>query len=106
MWNGSIALPKRITEGQDKEGFSEGESWEWEGGIPASYIDVTRSDETLAAQMGYSADRNIEIMACNYQGERYLLDEGEGQMYDIKRTFQKERSMTIILTCERREHGI
>ena len=24
MWNGSIALPKRITEGQDKEGFSEG----------------------------------------------------------------------------------
>lgn len=106
MWNGSIALPKRITEGQDKEGFSEGKFWGWEGGIPASYTDVTRSDETLAAQMGYSADRNIEIMACNYQGEHYLLDEAEGQMYDIKRTFQKERSMTIILTCERREHGI
>ena len=89
MWNGSIALPKRITEGQDKEGFSEGEFWGWEGGIPASYTDVTRSDETLAAQMGYSADRNIEIMACNYQGEHYLWTKQKGRCMTSKERSKK-----------------
>lgn len=106
MWNGSIALPRKKVEGQDKDGFSKGESWEYEGGIPANCTDVTRSDETLAAQKGYSADRNIEIMSCNYQGERFLLDEAENQMYDVRRTFRKEKSMTIVLTCERRENGV
>ena len=69
-------------------------------------IDDIKKALTLAAQKGYSADRNIEIMSCNYQGERFLLDEAENQMYDVRRTFRKEKSMTIVLTCERRENGV
>ena len=97
MWNGSIALPRRKYEDQDKDG--------WEHGIPASFADVTRNDEVLAAQKGYSADQNIEIMECNYQGESFLFDESREVIYDIRRTFRKDKSMVLVLTCERREHG-
>ena len=89
MWNGSIALPRRKYEDQDKDGFPQEESYEWEHGIPASFADVTRNDEVLAAQKGYSADQNIE----------------EEAVYDIRRTFRKDKSMVLVLTCERREHG-
>lgn len=105
MWNGSIALPRRKYENQDKDGFSQEESYEWEYGIPASFTDVTRDDEVLAAQKGYSADQNIEIMECNYQGESFLLDESHEVIYDIRRTFRKDKSMVLIMTCERREYG-
>lgn len=105
MWNSSIALPRRKYEDQDKDGFPQEKSYEWEHGIPASFVDVTRNDEVLAAQKGYSADQNIEIMECNYQGESFLFDESEEAVYDIRRTFRKDKSMVLVLTCERREHG-
>ena len=69
MWNGSIVLPRVKETGQDKEGFDTHENITWEGGIPANFTDATRNDEILAFQKGYSADRNIETMACNYRGE-------------------------------------
>ena len=93
MWNGSIAFPRRKYEDQDKDGFPQEESYEWEHGIPASFADVTRNDEVLAAQKGYSADQNIEF------------DESREVIYDIRRTFRKDKSMVLVLTCERRVHG-
>lgn len=101
MWNKSISFPVRKTENQDSEGFSY-ETYEYMSGIPASFLDVTRSDETLAAQEGYNADVNVEVMACNYTGAPFLIDEENGQRYEVKRTFKKDKAMKIVLTCERR----
>nr|DAI91703.1 MAG TPA: hypothetical protein [Caudoviricetes sp.] len=103
MWNGSIALPRVKETGQDKEGFDTHENITWEGGIPANFTDATRNDEILAFQKGYSADRNIETMACNYRGEGTLKDESDGSLYEVKRTYKKEKMATIVLTCQRRE---
>lgn len=105
MWNGSIALPREKETGQDKEGFDDHETITWEGGIPANFTDATRNDEILASQKGYSADQNIETMACNYRGERMLKDESDGSLYDVKRTYKKDKMDTIVLTCQRRECG-
>lgn len=104
MWNGSIRFIKKGNDMQDKDGFYQydGELLE---SIPASFTDVTRSDEILASQEGYTADQNIEIMACNYSGERCLMDESDGAIYDVRRTYRKDKSMSMILTCERRQNG-
>lgn len=105
MWNRSIALPRRKEQEQDKEGFFKEEIYDWERGIPTSFTDITRNDEILAAHKGYQADQNIEIMACNYQGQSFLRDESNNQIYEIKRTFRKDKSSKVVLTCERREYG-
>ena len=47
----------------------------------------------------------VEIMACNYSGESFLVDESTGEIYDIKRRFQKNKSMKVQLTCQMRERG-
>lgn len=104
MWNGSIKFLKNGEVTQDKDGFYKKKQGFSES-IPASFTDVTRSDEILASQEGYTADQNIEIMSCNYSGERSLMDESDGSIYDVKRTYRKDRSMSMILTCERRQHG-
>ncbi len=104
MWNRSIRFLREESAGQDKDGFRQQEEFQT-GSIPASFMDVTRNDEILASQKGYTADQNIEVMACNYSGEERLLDEADGTVYEVKRTYQKDKSMAVILTCERREHG-
>lgn len=104
MWNGSIKFVRKGIPDQDKDGFYR-KSDLYSESIPASFTDVTRNDEILASQEGYTADQNIEVMECNYEGERCLLDESSGNLYDVKRIFQKNRSMSIILTCERRKNG-
>ena len=106
MWTKSISLPARKIQEQDSEGFAHTE-YEYISGIPASFLDATRDDEILAAQKGYSADQSVEIMACNYNGASFLIDEENGQVYDIQRTFRKDKGMTMVLTCQRREcHGL
>lgn len=102
MWNSSISLPDKKTINQDKEGFPE-EIYEFTEHIPANFTDVTRNDEALAAQKGYTVDRNIEILECNYSGQSWLVDENTQQIYDIRRTFKKDKSMYIVLSCERRQ---
>lgn len=104
MWNGSIKFVKKGDDGQDKDGFHR-EPKSYSGSIPANFTDVTRNDEILASQKGYTADQNIEVMECNYGGECCLLDESSGNLYDVKRTFRKDKSMSMILTCERRQNG-
>lgn len=103
MWNASIKLPVGKEEGRDKDSFPTGTTYSFLENIPASFTDVTRNDEILASQKGYTADQNIEIMACNYSGQAFLVDEATGDTYDIRRTHRKDRSMKIVLTCERRE---
>ncbi len=104
MWNGSIKFYKTGEGFQDKDGFYQ-DGGVFSESIPASFTDVTRSDEILASQEGYTADQNIEVMSCNYSGERSLMDESDGAVYDVKRTYRKDKSMAIILTCERRQNG-
>lgn len=104
MWNRSISLPVKKTTTQNADGLLN-EKWEFVKGIPASFKDTTRADETLANQCGYGVDVIVEIMACNYNQASFFVDEATGQTYDIRRTHWKERSMRIELTGERREHG-
>ena len=105
MWNRSISLPSGKMESQDGEGFAVDTAYEYIRGIPASFMDVTRDDEILASQKGYTADQTITIMACNYNGAEFVVDESDGSIYDIKRTFRKDKSMLLSLTCQRRERG-
>ncbi len=77
----------------------------WGDPIRASFKDTTRDDEMVANQLGYTADVNVEIHKANYAGQSYLRDESTGDIYDIRRTFKGERSMSIILTCSLRERG-
>lgn len=102
MWNKSIKLPVSKEEKQDPDGFPE-ISYKYMKKIPASFTDVTRNDELLAYQMGYTADQTVEIMACNYNGQQFLVDEKTGEIYDIKRAYRQDKSMKVILTCQKRE---
>lgn len=102
MWNKSISLPIKKEETQDGAGFSDAK-YKFLRGIPADFTDVTRNDEILAAKKGYTINQNVEIMACNYSGQRWLMDETDGQIFDIKRTYRKNKGMRLILSCERRE---
>lgn len=102
MWNGSVKLPTGKTEQRNKNGFPEGTIYTFLENVPASFNDATRNDEILASQKGYTVDQNIEIMACNYHGQTFLVDESNGDIYDIKRTYRKDKSMKIVLTCQKR----
>ncbi len=104
MWNRSIALPRKEVLEQDGEGFQKTRR-EFIKGIPANFTDVTRNDEILASQKGYTINQNVEIMACNYSGEAYVVDESTGDMLEVKRVFQKDKSNFVILSCERRKNG-
>lgn len=104
MWNNSVSLPRSGDGTQDNDGFTASESL-YEEGIPANFTDVTREDEILASQKGYTVNQNVEIMVCNYGGEDHLIDESTGDILEVKRTFRKDRSMKITLSCERRQHG-
>ena len=104
MWNTSIALPEYKTESQDSAGFAEEETG-FITGIPASSADATRNDEILANQMGYTADIVVEIEAAAYNGQGYFVDESDGRIYDIRRTFRKNRANRIQLTGKLREDG-
>ena len=106
MWNKSISLPvKKMYPTINDNGITMEETYKFIGGIPADFRDSTRDDEVLAKQNGYTADQVVEIMACNYSGESFLVDESTGDIYDIKRRFQKNKSMKVQLTCQMRERG-
>lgn len=104
MWNKSVKLVTGIDTETDEDGFDTVKEKFLEG-IPADFKDLTRSDDVVANQLGYSADQNIEIASCNYNGEKFLYDEETGEKYEVKRTFRGDKKMNIILTCQRRECG-
>lgn len=106
MWNKSISLPVRELPIQvDEDGIQQERTWEFLGGIPANFLNATQNAEILANQEGYTADQIIEVMNCNYNGESFLMDEENGDLYDIKRHFRKDKSRKIQLTCQKRERG-
>lgn len=105
MWNTSISFPTGDEQSQDSSGFVTHEKT-YIKGIPASRRDTTRTDETLAQQMGYTVSKVFECDAACYQdGAGYLIDESDSQEYDIKRIYRGEKSNTIELTCEVRANG-
>lgn len=105
MWNKSIKLVTGEMDVKDKDGYTIQTAEQYLEGIPANFTSATRNDELVANQKGYTADQNIEILSCNYNGERFLYDEENGDKYEVKRAFSKDKSLNITLTCERRERG-
>ena len=104
MWNRSIKIPTGKTVTTDSDGF-ETETVTFLEGVPASFKDATRSDVLLGKQAGYDVDVIVEIMACVYNGASYIVDELNGDVYDVQRSYQKDKAMTVQLTATRREHG-
>lgn len=105
MWNKSVKLVTGTERQRDADGFMTEEKENYLEQIPANFTDTTRNDELLGNQMGYTANQNIEIAACNYHGEKILYDEETGNRYEVKRTHRGDKAWTIVLTCERRERG-
>ena len=33
------------------------------------------------------------------------MDESDGSIYEVRRTYRRDKSMTMVLTCERRQNG-
>ena len=104
MWNRSIKLPIGKTTVVDADGFGTDEITYMDN-IPANFQDLSRNATVLANQNGYNATMSVEIVACNYNGQEFLVDEVNGVIYDVKRTFRKDKGNTISLDCEVREHG-
>lgn len=103
MWTGAIAFSTPIAT-RTPSGIKQMIE-DWGTPIRASFKDTTREDEIAANQLGYTADVNVEIHRSAYAGQSYLKDVGTGDIYDIRRTYQAERAMMIILTCSLRERG-
>lgn len=103
MWNKSVCLLTGLETGRDGEGYVSETRKTWLTGIPANFLDVTREDEILAQQYGYTASQRIEIAACNYNGEKTLLEEASGERYEVRRAFRKNKGNFVELICERRE---
>ena len=104
MWNGSIKFPIKGKKEQNNNGFMK-EMHSYTEAIPANIKDVTRSEISVGMQAGYHADIAVEIMACNYNKEAFFIDECTGDIYDIKRTFGLNKSMTIEVIAEKRNCG-
>ena len=103
MWNGAIAF-STPTVTKTPSGIKQTTDV-WGRPIRANFKDVTRDDEILAKQFGYTAEQNVEIHKSSYNGQSYFKDVATCDIYDIRRTFRGDGKMTIILTCERRERG-
>lgn len=101
MWNTSIKFPYGYKQETDKSGVKQNTPL-YVCGIPANKKDTTRNDEILAKQIGYTAEVIYEVMECNYTGSSILIDESTDIEYEIKRSYKKEKSNLIELTCEKR----
>ena len=105
MWKNSINLPLAVSVETDDDGFETLMKTAYIEHVPASFKDLTRSDSEIAAQLGFDASLNVDILACNYDGQRYLIDEETGTKYYVQRTFRKDKSNVITLTVGRRERN-
>lgn len=105
MWKTTVTIPGTRTVEINENGFPVETVTASISGIPAIFRDTTRQDEIAASQLGYTVTQNIEMMACNYNGASYLVDDATGDIYDVRRPYHPEKSNHIILTCSRRERG-
>lgn len=104
MWNKAICFPDQSFVEEDEDGI-ERVVETWTPAVRASFTDLTRDDEILVNQLGYTAKVNIEIHKASYAGQSYLKDAATGDIYDVKRSFQGDHKMNVILTCSKRERG-
>ena len=97
-----ISLPIESTRTQDADGFVS-ETPDYLEHIRAITRPATAEDVTAASAGGYTVTRVYQTSIHNYAGQSYLIDENEGQTYDIKRTGESGRF--IYLYTERRKNG-
>ena len=103
MWTTAVRFGHTVTH-RDTDGFRT-ETVTWGVPVRASMSDITRQDQTLAMQGGYNLDVNVTVHKANFDGAHFLQDVATGDIYDIQRTYKPEKSMTIVLSCSKRERG-
>lgn len=97
-----ISLPIESTQTQDADGFVS-ETPDYQEHIRATTRPATAEDVTAASAGGYTITRVYQTSAPNYLGQSYLIDENEGQIYDIKRVTENGR--WVNLYGEARKNG-
>ena len=95
-WIDEISFVEYISS-KDLDGFFESTEKVGEP-IPANIKNITRTDEEHSKKMGYIAKLIVEVLACNYNAEKYLQDKKTLNIYEIKRTYYLS-SEIIELTC-------
>ena len=96
----SIRLPKSVAAERDSEGFKI-ENIDWQDSQQATIREATRREQVQASQEGYKIDKIFETRF--YEGQSVLLDDSDGQVYDIQQ--MTVYSGKISLDCTRREAG-
>ena len=91
----SIKLPVSAAAERDTEGFIK-EDIKWQEAIPA-----TRREQVQASQAGYNISLIFETRF--YEGQSVLVDESDGQEYDIQQATIS--SGGVSLDCTRRQSG-
>ena len=104
MWTTTISLPVSNSPTQDADGFRIDDK-EYLTGIPANKLDATRDDDMLASQSGYNADIVMEVDKAAYSGQSEFIDESDGVLYSVKRSFLKNKRNVIQLIGEKRQRG-
>ena len=97
-----ISLPIESAQIQDADGFVS-ETPDYLEHIRAITRPATAEDVTAASAGGYTVTRVYQTSIHNYAGQSYLIDENEGQIYDIKRT--NENGRWVNLYGEVRKNG-
>lgn len=96
----SIKLPVSAMAERDSEGFVK-ENIKWQDSIPATAREATRREQVQASQAGYNISLIFETRF--YEGQSILIDEADGQEYDIQQATIAAGGVS--LDCTRRQSG-
>lgn len=96
----SIKLPVSAAAERDSEGFVK-EDIRWQDSIPATAREATRREQVQASQAGYNISLIFETRF--YEGQSILIDEADGQEYDIQQATIAAGGVS--LDCTRRQAG-
>lgn len=96
----SIKLPVSAAAERDSEGFIK-EDITWQDSIPATAREATRREQVQASQAGYNISLIFETRF--YEGQSILIDEADGQEYDIQQATIAAGGVS--LDCTRRQAG-
>lgn len=96
----SIKLPVSAAAERDSEGFIK-EDIRWQDAIPATAREATRREQVQASQAGYNISLIFETRF--YEGQSILVDESDGQEYDIQQAVFTAGG--FVLDCTSRERG-
>lgn len=99
----SVKFPTAIQHGRDAEGYPVDITANWSDSYSATARDATNTESVKANQSGYDIERIFEVHC--YAGAGYLVDDADGQWYDVKRAYTPRGSRATLLECTRREPG-